>query len=160
VDVFAFLVYALEMAVPFGFSFGDFVAGISLIKDLVEALRDSGGSGEEFREVLSELETLQTALGAVQSLEVVDSLTSERIALYYAASLCQQTILDFRGKISKYNTALRIGGSGSRFKDSCRKVQWAICQKDDVDDFRTRVKAHTASISIMLVTLSMSDSLS
>jgi len=144
------------MAVPFGFSFGDFVAGIGLIKDLIEALRDSGGSGEQFRTVLSELETLQTALEAVQGLDLDDSLTSERFALNHAASLCQRTILDFRGKIAKYNTVLRIGGSGSRFKDSCRKVQWALCQKDDVDDFRIRVNAHTPSISIMLATLSMS----
>lgn len=126
-DIFAFSVYALEMAVPFGFSFGDFVAGIGLIKDLVGALRDSGGSGEQFRAVLSELETLRTALEAIQTLDVDDSLTSERFALHYAASLCQRTILDFREKISKYNTVLRVGGSGSRFKDSYKKVQWALC---------------------------------
>ncbi|MCJ1247952.1 hypothetical protein MMC30_005167 [Trapelia coarctata] len=145
------------MAAPFGFSFGDFVAGIGFIKDLVEALRESGGSGEDYRAIISELGILQTALEAVQSLNVDDSLTSERIALYHSASLCQEVILTFYEKISKYNTALDIGGSGSWFQDSRRKVQWALCQKADVEVFRARVKAHAASISIMLVTLSTKD---
>ena len=143
------------MAVPFGFSFGDFVAGIGLINDLVGALRESGGSGEQYRAVLEELGILRNALEAVQSLEVDDSLTSERIALYHAASVCQDTIKNFNAKIAKYNPALQTGGSGSWFKDSRRKVQWVLFQKDDVEDFRTRVRAHSGGICMMLVAISM-----
>jgi hypothetical protein len=36
------------MAATFGFSIGDFISGIILVKDIVQALSDSRGSSKEY----------------------------------------------------------------------------------------------------------------
>ncbi len=50
------------MAVPFGFSAGDFIAALKVVKDVIDALHDSGGAGAEYRELIDELYLLETAL--------------------------------------------------------------------------------------------------
>jgi hypothetical protein len=47
------------MAAPgFGFSFGDFVSAIRIVKDICRALRDTGGAKDEFQHVLIDLQHL------------------------------------------------------------------------------------------------------
>ncbi|PMD62077.1 uncharacterized protein K444DRAFT_525361 [Hyaloscypha bicolor E] len=47
------------MAAPdFGFSFGDFVSAIKIVKDICRALRDTGGAKDEFQHVLIDLQHL------------------------------------------------------------------------------------------------------
>jgi uncharacterized protein YbjQ (UPF0145 family) len=50
------------MAAAFGFSAGDFITGINLVKDIIKALNDSRGSSKEYLEVITELRGLEVAL--------------------------------------------------------------------------------------------------
>ena len=143
------------MAVPFGFSAGDFIAALKLVKDVIDALRDSGGASEEYRELINELYTLETALLEVKRVELDDEQHAQRVALQQAASQCHRTIDEFWTKIRKYQPHLRAGGSVSKVKDGWRKVQWALCKKEDIADFRAKLKGHTGSINILLTTVQM-----
>ena len=46
----------------FGTSVGDFVTALQLVGTVVNEIRDSGGSGAEYRELIHELYGLETAL--------------------------------------------------------------------------------------------------
>ena len=50
------------MSVGFGFSADDFIAALGLVKAVISALEDTGHVNAEYRELLSELRSLETAL--------------------------------------------------------------------------------------------------
>jgi hypothetical protein len=141
------------MSVGFGFSTGDFIAAIELVGIVIDALRESGDASTEYRELLRQLYSLETALLQVKRLELDESQHAEVIALRQAASQCQRTIDDFWQTIQKYQPCLRTGGSSSRLKDGWMKVRWTLCKKDDVTRFKTNLMAHTQSIELLLMTL-------
>lgn len=143
------------MSVGFGFSAGDFIAAISLVSTVIDALRDSGDSSSEYRALIAQLYTLETALLRVKQFDLDGEQHAEIIALRQAASQCQNTIDGFLEKIKKYQPSLRTGGSGSRVKDSWKKVKWALCKKDDLAKFKADLVAHTESIELLLMTLHM-----
>ncbi|CZR53653.1 uncharacterized protein PAC_03533 [Phialocephala subalpina] len=143
------------MSVGFGFSAGDFIAALQLVSTVIDALRDSGDSSTEYRALISQLFTLETALLTVKRLEVDDEQHAEYIALRQAACQCQRTIDAFWEKIKKYQPSLRTGGSGSRVRDGWRKIQWALCKKDDLVKFKADLVGHTESIELLLTTLHM-----
>lgn len=143
------------MSVGFGFSAGDFIAALTLVHTVVDALRDSGDSSTEYRELISQLYTLETALISVKRVELDDAQHAEHVALMQAAAQCQRTIDHFWEKIKKYQPSLRADGSGSRVKDGWRKVRWALCRKEDLSRFKADLMGHTESIEMLLTTVQM-----
>lgn len=143
------------MSVGFGFSAGDFIAALELVTTVVNALRESGDSSVEYRELISQLYTLETALLGVKRVELDDAQHAERVALQQAASQCQRTIDAFWEKIKRYQPALRAGGSGSRVKDGWMRIKWALCRKEDLVRFKADLMGHTESIEMLLTTVQM-----
>jgi hypothetical protein len=143
------------MSVGFGFSAGDFIAAIELVATVIDALRDSGDSSSEYRELVRQLYTLETALLQVKRLDIDESQRAEVIALRQAAAQCQRTIDDFWKKIQKYQPCLRAGGSTSKLRDEWVKVKWALCKKDDVTRFKADLMGHTQSVELLLTTVQM-----
>jgi hypothetical protein len=143
------------MAVAFGFSCGDFIAAVELVTTVVNALGQSSEASEEYRELVRQLYSLETALLQVKGLLLDDTQHKELVALRQAASQCQQTIDSFWRKIQKYQPHLQSNGSNSRVKDSWMKVKWAICKKDDVTKFKADLMGHTESIQLLLAAVQM-----
>lgn len=129
------------MPVPFGFEVGDFIAALELVGTINNALRESGGSGSEYRELvnqLSQLYDLETALLQVKQLELEDEQPSEHIALRQAASRCQQTIDNFWTKITRYQKHLRTDDSFSKLKDCWDEDQMVYVQDERCCSFQDR----------------------
>jgi hypothetical protein len=149
----------LPMSVGFGFSAGDFISALELVSTIVGCLRESGSSSSEYRALISQFYTLETALLRVKALKLDDSQHAEVVALRAAASQCQRTIDAFWEKIKKYQPSLRAGGSGSgtgsKVKDGWMKIKWALCQKEDLVRFKAELMGHTESIEILLATVQM-----
>jgi hypothetical protein len=143
------------MSVGFGFSAGDFIAALDLVATVIDALRDSGQSSTEYRELISQLLTLQAALRAVERVEVDDVQHAELVALHQAAAQCQRTIDVFWEKIKKYQPSLGTGGSERRVKDGWMKIKWALCKKEDLVRFKADLMGHTESIELLLTTVQM-----
>ncbi|EAQ84488.1 hypothetical protein CHGG_08502 [Chaetomium globosum CBS 148.51] len=143
------------MSVGFGFSVGDFLAALHLVGTVIDALREASDSGAAYRELLTELFALETALLHVKRLDLDDGQRTEKIALRQAAAHCQRTIDKFWDKIQKYQPHLQEGGTGSRIKDSWIKIKWAVCKKDDVEQFKADLRGHTGSIQVLLLAVQM-----
>ncbi|ORX95829.1 hypothetical protein BCR34DRAFT_607832 [Clohesyomyces aquaticus] len=145
------------MATPvFGFSVGDFIAGVKLVKDLIESLDDAVGAKPAFRCLIAELRSLEGALAEVKNLEVDPSQVSSKLALEHAASQCQHSIEAFLGKHVKFQIALGEQASGSTWRTTLRKVQWAVCKQDVVDKFRAEITGHVLTINTLLATVHLS----
>jgi hypothetical protein len=119
------------MTAPFSFSIGDFVAGIGLVQDVIEALRASSTSTIRYQGLMSELFSLERALLEVKKLGLDDKQTSRlealdiealHGALRLAACQCQDTISRLLNKVKKYESNLSANVSGSKWKDALRKI--------------------------------------
>lgn len=139
------------MAVGFGFSISDLCMGLKLIKDSVEAFDTRKGSAKQFGDLISEIDTLQVCLRSVQALLADEGLPHQQhVALEHATHACQQCIAEFLDSISKYQPHLRTGAKG--FLPKFRKIQWALCRKEDVRMFRDHLGRHASSINMLLTT--------
>ncbi len=138
------------MPVVFGFSAGDFIAALKLVGTIIDALRDSGEAGTEYRELLHELDSLKSALLLVERLDGDEIPQSEIDSLRQAAARCQVTIEEFWKKAQKYQSSLGSDRSSPTLKTGWMKIKWALCRKDDLVKFRAEIAGHTWSINIIL----------
>ncbi|PQE17488.1 vegetative cell wall protein [Rutstroemia sp. NJR-2017a WRK4] len=144
---------SIKMPVGFGFSAGDFIAAIELVATVIDALRESGGASSEYREIVRQLYSLETALLQVKRLEVDPAQHAELVSLQQAAAQCQRTIDDFWKKVQKYQPHLRARGSNSRLKDGWMKIKWTLCRNEDLEKFKADLTGHTASIQVLLMAM-------
>ena len=141
------------MSTAFGFSAGDFITGINLVRDIIKALRDSTGSQREYLELITELRGLELALVQIKALHPQVQQDAQRAVLTQAVSDCQKSIESFLQGIGKYHKHLHLGGSTNRWKDGLRKVQWHLCKSDELTSFRQRIAAHVATLEMLLLTV-------
>jgi hypothetical protein len=142
------------MPVSFGFSVGDFLSAIELVETVIDAL-SSTDSSVEFRELISQLRSLETALLQVKRLELDESQYAEVVALRQAAGMCQRTVAGFWRKIVRDQPSLAAETSNFGTRDSWMKINWAICKREDVARFKADLVAHRESIQLLLTTVQM-----
>ncbi|KAL9611132.1 MAG: hypothetical protein Q9167_004212 [Letrouitia subvulpina] len=123
------------MAVAFGFSFGDFVGGILLVKDLINALQESKGGKADYRNLMNELYSLERAMVAIKEISLEETSTEYKIACH------------------------AIAGASS-LKDVVKRVRWALCRQEDVSRLRESLAVQTTTINLLLNILSLSGSTS
>lgn len=140
------------MSLGFGFSVSDFIAGIQLVRDVLKSLQDAGGSSSEYTSLVVELFTLERALLEVKALRAEDCKAAQLNALKCAATQCQLTIDKFMTKLQKYQPSLNAQGSGSNWRDGLRKVQWALCKKEDLATFKAEISGHAVAINMLMAT--------
>jgi hypothetical protein len=97
----------------------------------------------------------KTALIRVKRLEIDDSLRIQKLALYQAASQCQRSIDNFWKRLQKLQPRLQPNGTNSKLKDGWAKIKWAVCKKEDLQNFRAEIRGHTSSIDILLLIVNM-----
>lgn len=127
----------------FGWSVGDVVAGITTLIHVYQSLEESKGGKPSYAELIRELSGLQSALQRIQDIGNQTSLDD-------AVLNCQKRIDGFVTRIKKFKGIDKDHGgsmwSVDTFKKNVRAVEWAMCKKSEVDDFRKAVLFHTAAI--------------
>ena len=146
------------MSAGFGFSIGDLIAGIKLIKTSIEAVKNAKGASGDFAALVEEIASLEDGLEAIEELNLEGELSSKQgAAIDRAVSACQKSIDDFCASITKYQSHLR--GQVSGLHASYRRIKWALCKKEDVANFRAQVARHASSINMLLVTFQVKQDL-
>lgn len=138
----------------FGFSFGDFVTGISLLKSLIDALDGTFGAKTEYRGLIAELYCLERALVAIKEIEVQEN-SREYDATQQAVRGCRECIDRFILKIASYQS---LTAGKSSIKDHVRKITWAQCRKEDLHKFKEDLSIYVSAINVLLNTLQLSSS--
>ena len=114
----------------FGFSVGDFLAAIGLVKDLAQALSDTNGAKTKYQELIRQLYTIERALIAVKTL---DPSHPEYDAVQHAVGECQLCIANFLKKVEKYQS---LTAGTTSLKDQIKKVKLGLYHEKDMKDFR------------------------
>lgn len=140
--------------VPFGVSFGDFVAFVKLCKDVAQALQESTGAQSQFQRALADLEGIETVL------RKVDTLLSPTAPTYDAAlliaSACHVHLNTFLPRIEKYRPHLqKLAGphahNGAKFDGIWSKIKWALCHfEEEVAKLKVSIAPLLVSISVLL----------
>lgn len=144
------------MATPgFGFSVGDFIAGVSLVKKLIRALNDAAGSRAAYRKLISELLDLVEVLTEIGKLQLGPAQAQQKLALQRVAMQCQTSIEAFIFKNAKFGESLGLLSStrSPSWRTSLHKIQWALFKDNAIDGLRTEIAAHTASLNVTLATI-------
>ncbi|KAL8928895.1 MAG: hypothetical protein Q9172_000733 [Xanthocarpia lactea] len=152
------------MAAGFGFSVGDIVAGLKLIKQSIEAVQDTKGSATDYQALSHEIDSLKDGLEAIEDLRLHQRFgpkSKQGFAVQEAISRCWHCIDTFLSTTAKYQPWLQSDAPQSfSWRANLKKIQWALCKKDDVNRFRAQLERHCSSISMLLVTLQVSQSFS
>jgi len=140
---------------PFGFSVGDFIAGIQLLAEVTQALRASSSVVVDYQSTIADLEFLQGVLRKVENLQQAntDEETADRIRLYVIG--CQRPIAEFLRKIRKYEPSLlapaAIGAWRSTrnfLRRAPKKVKWALWIQEDVARLKAAVAPQMSAIAM------------
>lgn len=151
------------MVIPFGFSAGDFAAGMHLVRKVVVAFRETDGASSQYTYTLLELEGLQELLRKVQQIEPTDICPEHVNKLRFLGHQCYVPLSAFSRKLKALETDLALcpNGCASSSKPSMkniRKVQWSLQIKKQVTELKASIAPQLAAIDILLqlITLSVS----
>ena len=136
------------MPVPFGVSVGDFIATVTFVRDILKALNDTHGAGAQFRAIEATLKGVEDSLRGLESVECDQEELSA--ALTQATNRLQACAASFIQQNAKFTPSMQLGGSGSKLKDSLRRIQWALTKKEDVASFQAEILGHATSVQMLL----------
>ena len=128
----------------FGFSVGDFLAAIDLVKDLAQALSETNGAKTKYQRLISQLYTLERALISVKTL---DPSQAEYDAVQHAVGECQLCIAKFLKKVEKFQS---LTAGTTSLKDQIRKVKWGLCHEKDVNEFKESLDMEIESLMLLI----------
>ncbi|KAH7310287.1 hypothetical protein BKA65DRAFT_601200 [Rhexocercosporidium sp. MPI-PUGE-AT-0058] len=147
----------------FGFSAGDFIASIGLIKNVIEALKDARGSVAEVEALLSTLKSLQQAVLASEFVnwqcglvEMDDgaSLVAKAVksSIEKQRRYCDEILDGFIKSLKPCDEAFRKPG-GSSLVQQARKITW-LFRKDDALQTDRNLARHLVALEMYCKMLS------
>ncbi|KAF6220078.1 hypothetical protein HO133_003209 [Letharia lupina] len=95
------------MTPAFGFSVGDFISAIGLVKRVTKALKETGGAPTDYQLVVIELKGLKSILRHLETLKPTEDNVTHINAIRGMAVACQLPLRDFMLKLEKYESTLR-----------------------------------------------------
>jgi len=132
-------------------SFGDILAIANLALCISKTLSESTGSSVEYQELITELDAVSNALHGLHEIVSRQPLQlSVQNTIKHALSRCWNLMDSFMARIAGYQSSLRKGGSGSRWKDTWRKVGWGMFKKEELVALKTNLSEQKSTIIMML----------
>ncbi|KAI4218626.1 MAG: hypothetical protein LQ349_008637, partial [Xanthoria aureola] len=140
------------MTPAFGFSVGDFISTINLIRKISKALKETGGASSEYQDAVLELNGLKHVLQHVEALEPTEDNLGHVNAIRGMALACRPPLQEFLKELDKYEGSLGPWPRRSSVRDFGRKARWAVSFGKEVDKLRAIVVAKQISINLLLAT--------
>jgi hypothetical protein len=146
------------MVTPFGFSVGDVIAGIGVLRGIFIALSQSKGASKEYLELIKALRSLENALRQVRAIYDEIENPNQLSALRQEVSVCEETIDTFTASLDRYHGHLSNTGTKSFWKDSIQKIRWHFVKSCQLSDFREQLTNHVSSLEVILLSIQISTS--
>jgi hypothetical protein len=130
-----------------------------VIKTSIEAFSDTRGATKDHKQLSDILIRLSESLELIRGIET-DPIQDarQREVIRRDVGQCQTCIEDFVCSIAKYKIiqpGLQPTVWKSRVKTAAKKVQWALCKKEDIAKFRSELGLQYENINALLATLQM-----
>jgi hypothetical protein len=135
------------MAVPFGFSVGDFIAGIKLLKAAYDSLSDVGGAKADYLDLRKTLSALDKALNEASQF----TTPQHQAAVGEEVKDCKECVKKFLMGFKKFELLESEPVNMSKLRFAFRKTQWSLCKKEDIRKFREHLDKHVNALQLQLV---------
>ncbi|KAH8595509.1 hypothetical protein B0O99DRAFT_157229 [Bisporella sp. PMI_857] len=141
----------------FGFSVGDFITCLKLIRDVTQAMNDSKGSSSEYQSLFHTLDSLNQALIYSELIyhqwdtQIASSVYKKHATamingICFERRKCSQLIESFLKSSQSYTDAF-IKERGRAIIRNWRKVTW-VFQKEEVKKFEKELQRHLQALRI------------
>ncbi|KAF8846634.1 hypothetical protein BDZ45DRAFT_755822 [Acephala macrosclerotiorum] len=143
------------MAVPFGFSVCDIIAGIGVIKTAMGALRSTGGAAVQYQSLLTSLDILSDCFADIEE-TYADQTGDDRrhLAIFREIVRCKLCIDRFHQRFTKYEV-LKANEHALEWRQqlrrSMKKVQWAVFDKGEIERFNQELHERIDSVKFLLL---------
>jgi hypothetical protein len=141
------------MPVGFGFSVGDFIAGIEVIAKVVNALKDTAGSSADYQLNRTANLQLQEYLERLQKISPPYNSTIQFDHIHRQAQECEEILRSFLSETSKFGGALGPSAAKGWHHGSARKAQWAL--SSPVPKFRENLTKQLSLLHQELCSISL-----
>jgi hypothetical protein len=134
----------------FGFSVGDFITCLNLIREVTQALSDSKGSSSEYQSLFHTLVSLKQTLVSSQLIypQLDTQAASSAInCMDFERQKCKQLMESFLKSSQPYTNAF-VKERGSAVIRNWRKVTW-LFQKEEVNKFEKQLQRHLQALRIL-----------
>ncbi|CAI9629923.1 unnamed protein product [Alternaria burnsii] len=144
------------MAVPFGFSAGDFMAAIHLVHEISTALRETDGASSQYNQTIGQLQGLERLLRSVQSAYSADVDPQQLEMLQLLGHQCHIPLNKFFSKIKTLEPSLGSLGMKNdrifdRAKRAARKVKWGVQIRKEVSELNAAMGGWINAINMQLL---------
>lgn len=147
------------MVAPFGFSVGDLIAGIGVLKDAITALSDSRGAKADYNLLTGTLDNLYQTFEAIQQIHLhPQEDLQQQITLDQAVARCRGSIEAFLERTAKYSVLKSTNSCRDwklKLQTGIRKVKWSTLKKGAVDKFQKDLERQVQAINLLLSTLQL-----
>jgi hypothetical protein len=136
----------------FGFSVGDFIAMGNFAIKTYTCLQDSTGSVADYQRLNLAFSSLKVTIALVD--ELLTNNPGSLSPLFVNAtkmhlSECSALLQNFAEITKKYDTSFSTGGSGSKTKDTWRKLKWGSIKDDTREIFRC-LQGHIEAVDTLM----------
>lgn len=139
----------------FGFSAGDFVTCLVLIKNVAQALNDSTGSVADFKALMRTLKSLEHGLVTSEvvyqqweKLDIAPAFKRNTVAMtngiHFERQQCKEILESFITSLKPYTDAF-VKGRGMALVRQLKKVTWTF-RKDDVGKLDRDLEGHLKTL--------------
>jgi hypothetical protein len=144
------------MAVPFGFSAGDFIAAIQLVHKVTTALREVDGASSHYNQTISQLQGLEGLLRSVQSVYSADVDPHQLDKLHFLGFECYIPLNRFFSNIkvlepSLGNREIENHHIIDRARRAAQKIHWGIQVKKELSELETAMGPRIGAINMQLL---------
>jgi hypothetical protein len=137
------------MSAGFGFSVGDFITAISLLRKVGIALKENGGARDDYQKTIGKLETTRAILSWITTFEDCDGDSPSIHAIHSLAKLIQDDVESFLARINKYGDTLG-GRKANRFgAGAISKIKWSQCVAGKVKSLYEKIDSKTESLNLL-----------
>ena len=137
------------MVVPaFGFSAGDFIAAVGVLRKTARALRDTGGAASQYQHTVLKLRSMRCALIRLQSLEPQNEDASVVEEIRKCSKACIIPLDKFLNSIA--NLDREFGHKGRTWRKSFTQAKWALKLEPELRQLEASLDAEVQPLQILL----------
>ncbi|KAL3427342.1 hypothetical protein PVAG01_00851 [Phlyctema vagabunda] len=134
----------------FGWSAGDIMAGIGLVKEMIKSLDDTRGSSKKYQQTSSFLKDLAIALDRIKSATDSTFTGQAKQETSEIIDKMKEPVGELLGMINKYHDALGTDTKQSRYQTFGRKLQWRFVESEEMEKSQAAIERKVEILKLYL----------
>jgi hypothetical protein len=93
------------------------------------------------------VQVVATYEGRANSRHLTDLDNATKLVVEECAGLIETALHHFS---TRYGNSLQPGGSGSKWRDACKKIEWSLREPERIRELRERLQANMQKLDLLI----------